>query len=257
MYIIFIILAFYVGAVFGSFASMATYRLVESKPFFTKRSYCPVCRHSLKAKDLVPLFSWLFLRGQCRYCHAPIKWHYLVTELLLGVVFLLVYFRFGISWGTLLLWGVAVCLAILVKVDFEKYFLPDSVQLALLGFALWYTWLNPTGLAPLIGAFGGLALGFMLRLVGYALKKQEAFGWGDVKFLGIAGVFLGTSLDLIAIFFFLSGVLGMATALLWHFLGKGNRFPFGPALAMALFLCLVFPEMGEVIQTLAYHLASG
>lgn len=243
---------FLLGTIFGSFVSMASYRIAEHESFWTKHSYCPHCHHSLNALDLVPLFSWLYLRGKCRYCRQHVAWHYPLTELCLGIAFVMISVRYGITPYASLLFAVTICLAILIKVDFSHYLLPDSVQLILFGLGIAHVWLTEIPwIYPLLGATAGIAVGLLLRFSGYLLKKQEAFGWGDVKFLGVAGIFLCNTPEITPIFLLLSGIIGIMIALYWRFSGRGILFPFGPALTLSLFFCLLFPETGNIIPALA------
>lgn len=88
-----LILLFILGIYFGSFFTLATYRLPKKENITHKHSYCPNCYHPLKISDLIPLFSYLFLRGKCQYCHQPIGIRYFLLEMLSGITFVL----FGLS----------------------------------------------------------------------------------------------------------------------------------------------------------------
>lgn len=233
-------IAILLGTVFGSFTSMASYRLPRGEGMVMQRSHCTHCQHVLGVKDLVPVFSWLWNRGKCRYCHKAVSPAYLLHELTLGLVFALVFFVYGYSILTLILWAVAVCLVILVAVDLEHTYLPDSVQiiLAVLGGGYGF-FIYPEWIQPLLGCVCYALLGWGLRWFGFMLKKTEALGWGDVKFFAVAGLFLGLNPAHAALFFLCSGLAGMLTALIWKLRGKGALFPFGPALAVALMVTLL------------------
>lgn len=226
--------------VFGSFTSMASYRLPRGKSLIKGRSHCPVCQHVLGVKDLVPLMSWLWGCGKCRYCHTAISPVYLLHECVLGAVFAVTFFVYGYAPLTLVLWGVSVCIIILIAVDLEHSYLPDPVQfsLALLGIAYGF-FAYPSMLEPILGSVLYALLGLGLRALGYAIKKTEALGWGDVKFFGISGLFLGFDPAKAAVFFLCSGFVGLITAFIWKKSGKGRFFPFGPALATALMTVLL------------------
>ena len=95
--IYFSILAFALGAVFGSFLNCAAWRIAHGESFLHGRSHCTSCGHALSALDLVPIFSWLFLGGKCRYCKTKISARYMLTELFFGIISLLSLFRWNLS----------------------------------------------------------------------------------------------------------------------------------------------------------------
>lgn len=236
-----IIISLILGLIFGSFSSMASHRIPLGESLVAKRSHCPKCQHTLGVADLLPLVSWLWLRGKCRYCHTSIPYTYLLHELTLSTLFTLVFLSYGYSFLTPILWGVCVCLVIHIAIDLKYYYLPDTVQLFLLMLGIAYACIMfPTPIYPFLGMALYGSVGILLRVIGYILKKTEALGWGDVKFFAIIGVFLGTNPTYMALFFLTSGIIGIVTALLWKHAGRGHLFPFGPALAAAFLAVLLF-----------------
>ena len=95
--IIFYILIFCMGTVFGSFFTLAVYRIPLGLDITHERSFCPNCEHKLGFKDLIPIFSYISLKGKCRYCGKHIRIRYLFLEVLSGIVFLLSYLSFKIN----------------------------------------------------------------------------------------------------------------------------------------------------------------
>ena len=110
------ILAAAFGAVFGSFINCTAWRIAHGENFLKGRSHCAECGHALSAADLVPVFSYLFLRGKCRYCGKKISPRYMLTELLLAAAFVCFVLRFGISGETLRYMGLAVILFFLIYI---------------------------------------------------------------------------------------------------------------------------------------------
>lgn len=232
------------GTVWGSFISMASYRIPRSEGWVVRRSHCPHCKHSLSFLDLIPVFSWLASGGKCRYCQVGISIRYPLIELSTALLFALVYARFGLTPLGLLMVLVTVVLMVIIVTDLEHYIIPDIAQLILLPLAVLYGIMrHHSWWEMLLGAIAGGATGLALRYIGYKWKKQEALGWGDVKFLVIAGLFLGVSL--LPPFFFVAGIAGIATGLFWQISGRGTLFPFGPALVAALFLLLLLQGIDE------------
>lgn len=230
------------GLAFGSFVTLVSYRLPRGEPICGGRSRCPECKATLGVPALFPLFSWLWQRGKCRYCRAPIGLRYPLTELTQALLFLMVYAAYGLSWQALVLALLSVALLVMVVVDFEWYIIPDEVQVACAVLAVAFHWLGGTPFTDvLLGVGMGTLIGFSLRFgYGFVMRK-EGLGWGDVKFLIVAGLWMASITDWPP-FLFYAGIWGVVTAVIWRALGKGARFPFGPALAASLLMALLTPS---------------
>jgi len=235
-------IAFAYGLATGSFVTMASYRLPRGQEIVFKPSYCPRCNTSLRFRDLVPFFSWVWQRGKCRYCHTPISFRYPVIELSLGIVFVLLVYCYGVAWVTLLLALLATELLILIVTDLEQFIIPDSIQIALFVTGIAYCILRQALPLDAIGSVAtGLAIGLILHYGYLYLRKKDALGWGDVKFMAVAGAWLPVH-DFVTFFLF-AGIIGTATGLLWRGARQGSVFPFGPALAVSLFVNVLFPDI--------------
>lgn len=230
------------GLIFGSFVTLVSYRLPRSEPVVAGRSRCPGCNTPLGFLALFPLFSWLLQGGKCRYCKAGISARYPLTELTQALLFLCVYASQGLTWQALVLALLSVALLVMVVVDFEWYIIPDEIQIIGIVLAVAYHWVVGTPITDVaVGAGVGLAIGLGLRF-GYGwVRKKEGLGLGDVKFLFVAGLWMASVMDW-APFLFYSGVFGVLTAVIWRAMGKGERFPFGPALAASLMMTLLTPS---------------
>lgn len=231
-YILFV--AFVCGACIGSFVNCAALRLVKGEGFARGRSHCPVCGHTLAVRDLVPLLSWLFLRGKCRWCGAPVSARYPATELISGLAWLSAVWVFGITPAALracLLFGILLALGL---IDLDTMELPDVLVAA--GAVLWlvFALAGPDRLTVLkTGVLGAVALGgslLVLSLIMDRLLGRESLGGGDIKLLAMLGLYTGPAAALLLII--LACLFGLFLA---FFLsrGKGREFPFGPAIALA------------------------
>lgn len=233
------------GAVFGSFVSALSYRLPRGEPIGKKRSRCPNCETALGIKDLVPLFSWISAGGRCRYCAMPISWRYPGIECAAAILFSGIYYVSGPSLAVIPLFILGICILTLIVTDFEHYIIPDSIQIMmLLTGVFWHLILNSACDEVLTAGIIGLAIGLSLHYGYYYFRGKHGLGLGDVKLLGVAGVWLGT-VSAFPPYLFFSGLLGILTALIWQWMGRGPRFPFGPALALTLLLQLLFPNAAE------------
>ncbi len=235
--------AMLLGLAFGSFVTLVTYRLPRGEPIFRGRSRCPSCAAALGPRDLVPVLSWLAHRGCCRRCGAPVSVRYPIMELVLAVLFVVVYLHVGATLPGLLLAALAVGLVTLSVIDLEVGIIPDRVLLVLAPLGLAYQLAIGHVLVALAGAVlaGGLAFG--LRVAFLRLRGRNALGLGDVKFFATAGLWLGP-MGLPA-FMVIAGLGGAVFAVLWRRLGGDREFPFAPALALGLFLCLLFPGLSQ------------
>ncbi len=234
------------GLVFGSFITCASYRLPLELDVVRKPSYCPKCNTILGFRDLFPIFSWLFSGGKCRHCSAKISARYPLIELITGALFAFLYLRYGLTLQGFILAGTVIMLMIMIVADLEHFIIPDCVHVILLPLAIAYSYAGGTFSPDILWGFilmTGLAL---LLHYGYsALRGRAMLGFGDVKFFAIVGVWL--DLSAIPVFLFISGILGVLLGLIWRILGKGQVFPFGPALAIALFICIVFPNISNIM----------
>lgn len=234
--------AFAYGLATGSFVTCVSYRLPRGEGFVTGSSYCPRCHHSLNLRDLIPFFAWVFQRGKCRYCKAKISGRYPLIELSLGLVFVGVVHLFGPTWQALIYLALATELCIMIVTDLEEFIIPDSIQIALFITGLCYCyWRQAMVMDVAISIGSGLAIGLLLHYGYLFLRKKDALGWGDVKFMAVAGAWL--PLQDFVTFFLFAGLIGTITGLIWRGFGKGAIFPFGPALAVSLFINVLFPNI--------------
>ncbi len=229
-------LAFVLGTVFGSFLNCAAWRTARGESFLKGRSRCTACGHELSALDLVPVLSWVFLKGRCRYCGAKISARYPLTELAFGVLTLLCLLRFDITVLCLRNWVFLCCLFFLSLVDLEIQEIPDGSLIA--AAAAWavtlpllHTGLKDAGMRLLAGfAFGAAML--LISLLMDRLLKKESLGGGDIKLFFVTGLYLGFVGTLFAVM--AACVLGLLIAFaLFRGDLKGRAFPFGPAIALA------------------------
>lgn len=240
-------LAFFLGAAFGSFLDCMAVRAVRGETVLRGRSHCGCCGHVLGAPELVPVLSYLFLRGRCRHCGKRISAESLYCELALGVVYLLLYLRFGQSVLTLRYMALCAVLLELSLIDLKSYTIPDAAILT--GLAIWFCTLPFTSGAPgicptlpeellysLLGGFGLFLSLLLLSLLFDHLSGRESLGGGDLKLFFLLGLYLKPAVGLFALI--LSCLLGLAMAGLL----RTRRIPFGPAISLAFVLSLLFGQ---------------
>lgn len=231
-----------IGAATGSFLSLVTYRFIHEQPILGARSRCAACGTTLGVRDLIPIVSWATLRGKARCCGARISARYPLMELACSLSAAVLVQAYGWQPMTLTYIGMAWCIIGLLTADIEAYFLPDILMLplGLLGVLHAYQ-LQLDAQTIAIAAGTGWGIGLLLHYGGAWVMKRPALGLGDVKLFGVAAIWLGSAIMLVP-YLFLSGLLGIGLALMWRLIGRGEMFPFGPALLMALLVCVWWPE---------------
>lgn len=238
-------IVFLYGIVLGSFYNVIIYRLPLDMSIAKGRSMCTSCNTTLKAIDLVPVFSWLALRGKCRYCGSKISLRYPLVELATGVLFLIAYWSFGFGWALVLYCSFYSMLLITALIDMDHMIICDYV---LYGFSLislvCMVWLKYPWKDHLFGF--GLGFGFylLIYLVARAVYKREAFGFGDVMLMGAIGMVLGFRDTLITSI--LSFYIAIIVIALLKIFGKRfqlrQEIPFGPYICMAAFIVSLYGE---------------
>lgn len=230
------------GAAIGSFLTLITYRMPLVMKVGAVRSQCPSCKGKLDVRDLVPLFSWLCWRGKCRMCRSRIGLRYPITELACGIGAALVIWKYGMTIEALAIMGLWFCIVAIFLTDLEHYIILDEVQIATAVFGALYVYATDTDyLQASMAAVAGVTVGLALKYGFLYFAGKDGLGMGDVKFLGAAGIWLSDPMNFVPFLFF-SGLMGILSGMLWRVLSGSERFPFGPALALALLLCVVCPQ---------------
>jgi len=224
-----------IGLVIGSAINAVVWRLHEGRSWVRGRSMCPNCKHELAAVDLVPVLSWLCLRGRCRYCAKPISWQYPAVELVTAGLFTLSALAWQGSWWLLAIWLVELTLLIVMSVyDLRWMILPNRVMVPALGVAVVYAAVA----AALSGDWTALGWSAVAAVVAggvfyllAVLTKGRGMGGGDIKLAFVMGVLLGPLNTFVAMetAFMSAAVIGM---LLWaaRVIKRRAHIPFGPFL---------------------------
>ncbi|MCR5743811.1 MAG: prepilin peptidase [Lachnospiraceae bacterium] len=245
-YIFWYVMVFIFGTIIFSFLNVVIYRTPIKISPAKGRSFCPKCHHTLGPLDLVPLFSWLFLRGKCRYCKAPISGRYPLVESIGGFSALAsAYFFVDPLYIDFMSAGQAVCafalcaiLTVIAFIDHDTMTIFDwsNVVVAIIGVASFFFFKDITWLERLIGIF---VVSLPMYLL--VLWKEGAFGGGDIKLFAALGVFFGWKYNLLI--FFISTVVGgiyAAIGLAKKTKKRNEHFAFGPFICIAAVLILFF-----------------
>ena len=229
--------AFVVGTVIGSFLNVCIDRLPRGQSLLAPPSHCDACGRRLDPLELVPVLSYLAVRGRCRTCHTLIPPRVLWVETGTGLLFLLVYSRFGSTLAALLAATFVSLMVVVAAIDLEHRRILNIVTYPAIVLAVPAVFLP--GRAPLAYVLGGLLGGGALFLL--ALASPRAMGLGDVKLAVFLGLFLGYPLILVALFlaFAIGGLLSLML-LAFHRLRLGQAVAFGPYLALGGVIALLY-----------------
>jgi leader peptidase (prepilin peptidase)/N-methyltransferase len=243
---VFLIIIFAIlGLAVGSFLNVCIDRLPSNKSIVFPPSHCEGCQHVLSAKDLIPVFSYLRLRGRCRYCQASVPRRLFWVELATAVIFALLYWHFQLSpeLGVMIFYA---CLFIIIFViDLEqglilnKVIYPTMVVAFLLALYPW-PWLSDSMVMRVAYAALGGGIGFVIFLL-IAIVSRGGMGWGDVKLAALIGLATGFPLVFLAVI--MGAILGGIVAVALMIAKKRKRreaIPFGPFLALAAMVTLVW-----------------
>lgn len=235
------IVAGVMGLIVGSFLNVVIYRVPRGESIVLPGSHCPQCGHVLRAWELIPVLSFLLLRGRCRVCRAQISWRYPLVEILTGVLFFYkAYLEWGFSLGLVFDLIFVSFLIALAFIDIDHFLLPDVLVFPLLALGLIRVLMLPD-IGWLSGLIGALSAGGGFWLI--AKIYPQGLGFGDVKLAAALGAYLGFPWVFAAIFLasFLGSVIGGLGLLVK---GKGFRqeIPFGPYLAAGALIMLYWGE---------------
>lgn len=231
---------FVYGLVFGSFYNVVGLRVPKGESIVNPPSHCTVCDRRLTLKDLVPVFSYLFLRGKCRVCGTKISFIYPLMELITGILFVLAYLRFGISWELAVALVFYSLLVVLTVSDLAYMLIPDKFLLFFGSILVVLRIIEP--LDPWWDSVVGAVLGFSILLL-IAIISKGGMGGGDIKLFLVIGLVLGTVHSLVVLG--LASVIGLIFGIISLRLSKQGRktpIPFGPSIALAAVIVHLYGE---------------
>ena len=254
-------LSFILGSAIGSFISVLLYRIkTKEKGMLLGRSICPHCKKKLKIRHLIPILSWILLKGKCGYCSKKISSHYLVLELITGLLFLVAFinwnfieaipssvdpslFNYTIDWEILKIFIFYIIeFTFLIAIFFYDLMyqeIPDRLSLPAVALAITGGLIFgiPTPINMLIGGVGIFAF-FAIQFI---LSKGKWIGGGDIRLGALMGVLLGWESGLLALIlaYFTGALIGSILLLKKQVTGK-SAIPFGPFLIIGTLISLFY-----------------
>jgi leader peptidase (prepilin peptidase)/N-methyltransferase len=265
-------IVFVFGLTIGSFINVLIFRLPKGEDIVIKPSHCMTCGQRIKFYDLIPVFSYIFLRGKCRHCGEKISIQYPLIELLTAASLVGIYYIFGwtFSQGSFLIISSPISPDAIIKliammvlmvmfitvffIDLKHYIIPNEIIIfgiaAGLIFAIlkgfnYYNWnydwssLKDAGLGFLVG---GLTF-FLIVIIGEWIMKAEAMGMGDVKLMAVVGLFLGFKITILSMFLaFIIGSIVSIFLLATKIKGRKDQIPFGPFIVMGSVVAMIWGD---------------
>lgn len=229
-------LIFLYGIVIGSFLNVCIYRIPKKENIVNVRSHCMNCGHKLQWYELVPLFSYLFLRGKCRKCKTKISVQYPLVEAANGILYVLIFLCNGVNVDSLLYCLLTSGLLVLSIIDLRTYEIPVGINLYLLALGLirmvldYRNWLD-----HLIGFFAVSIFLYLIILV----TKGRGIGGGDMKLMAVCGLFLGWKLIILA--FLIGCIIGAVIHTIRMKVTKCDHvLAMGPYLSVGIMIAMLY-----------------
>jgi len=239
------IIIFIFGIIIGSFLNVCIYRIPREESIVFPSSHCTHCSTPLKWYDLIPILSYLFLRGKCRYCRGDISPQYLVIELLNGIIYVILFYYFGLSLDFMYFSIIISILLVISIIDYYHQIIPDK----LLGLLIFIAVLYKVSVCFIYGIsiplsdsiIGFISAGLLFTII--AFVSNGGMGGGDIKLIAILGFILG--LKKIALNILLSFIIGAVVSLFLLVTGRKSRkdaIPFGPFINISFFISALWGE---------------
>ncbi|MBW2438162.1 MAG: prepilin peptidase [Deltaproteobacteria bacterium] len=237
------VFVFIFGICIGSFLNVCIYRLPESKSIVHPRSMCPKCGTLIRSYDNIPLFSYIALRGKCRYCGDRISFRYPAIEFISGIFAVGVFLKFGISVEALIYYTFIAVLLVITFIDIDHQIIPDVISLPGIPifFAASFALPNVTFAESILGILVGGGSLYLVAWLYHLITRKEGMGGGDIKLLAMMGALIGWKGVLFTIFAASAvGTLAGLAVILKTGKTMKLKIPFGPFLAIGAIAFIFF-----------------
>lgn len=226
------------GFAIGSFLNVCIYRLPIKESVVFPPSHCIICKKRLKPIDLVPVFSYISIKGRCRYCGSKVSLRYPIVEVLTAFLFILCFNVIGLSEELIKALTLTSFIIVITYIDYDHQLILDKVLIWLAGVGVVINLsLGSVSITDMLIA--GLTGGGTMLII--ALISRGGMGGGDIKFVAALGLWLGLKLTLLTLFLsFVLGGLGGAIVLLLKLKNRKDLIPFGPFIALGAFISMLY-----------------
>lgn len=228
------------GLSIGSFLNVCIYRLPKKQDIVFTPSYCNNCGSRIKWYDLVPVISYIFLKGKCRNCNEKFSIQYPIIELSNGAAYLGMYYLYGISEELFIYSALFSVLLVITMIDYRHHIIPNTTVVFILVLAVINIFLNNNNLVSYI--IGFFIVSLPLLLIAYISGGK--MGGGDIKLMAAAGLLLGWQKILLALMIgsIIGSVIGV-TLIALKIIERKQMIPFGPFLSLGIFISSLYGDM--------------
>lgn len=237
----YIFLSLLYGLLIGSFLNVCIYRIPRNESISFPPSHCTNCKNKIKWYDLIPIISYIFLRGKCRYCGEKISIRYPLIELITGAIFLALNIEYGLSINFFKYAVLACFLIVIGMIDFDTtdVYLKTTASGIITGvlFLIYGYFMNYNILSYIYGGLLGVGIIALIILL------TKGMGWGDAEICLMGGLFLGLKLTIVMLFFsfVFGGLIGIILMIL-KIKSRKDYIPFGPFISAACLFTVFFGE---------------
>lgn len=234
---IIIIYLFIIGSVIASFANALIYRIPRQIAIYKGRSYCENCYHKLSWYDLIPIVSYLLLKGKCRYCHHEISINHLLFECFGGCLMIFCFYYFSLSFKMILIFLIVMNLIVIAIIDYNTMDIYLSTILSLLVLVITYRYL--IGMNFVESAIAALLISLTMFIFNFFIP--DSFGFGDIELMFVSGILLGIKRNILA---FCLGViiagLYVSYLLIFKKVDVKKHIAFAPFLVVGIVILLFY-----------------
>ncbi len=232
------ILIFTFGIVIGSFLNVCIYRIPMHETVVTERSHCMKCGYQLAWYDMVPVFSFLILRGRCRKCKEPISPQYPIIEAINGILYVIIFAVNGFEASSIIYCLLTSALIVLSVIDWRTYEIPFGINVYILVLGILHVFIDHANWSEYVIGFFCVSVFLELLLL---VSSGRAIGGGDVKLMACAGLAIGWRNIILA--FFLGCIIGSVIHLIrMKFFRADRMLAMGPYLAAGIFISMLWGE---------------
>lgn len=236
--ILFYIFVFVYGIVIGSFLNVCIYRIPKKESIVVVNSHCMNCNHKLAWYDLFPLFSFLFLKGKCRYCGNRLSLQYPVVEFLNGILYIVVFVMNGMNLESALYALMTSALLVLSVIDYRTMEIPIGINAVILGIGVIHLFCDLNNWIHYLIGFFAASLFLLLCLI---VTRGKGIGGGDIKLMATAGLCLGWQNILLALA--VGCIIGSIIQCVIIAMTKNKtKFAMGPYLSVGIFVAMLWGD---------------